>query len=421
MTTNAKPLIAYDNALAGADADVTASSEAAGYPAANLSDWRTYTRWKGSRESQEAQHIVQDTNDNLNWSFGTSTYRNIAQTFTLDEQVTIDKYKMKLASQGTPTDHVEAALYTTSGDPAKPFELIQTSDNQVDPAGTKTEYTFEFNQELEPGVYAVVVYRTGDLDDANYYQGFQCGTNAYEDGRACREEYDSGWEWVTSTSRDFWFDIQYNQAAYEWIKLDAGEGGTVTASCLGISGHDLKTSGAITVTFKYSDDGITWTNVMDPISIADDKTIFKTFGELSKRFFMLRIDAGYEETPSIGVLFVGGYFQFPSWCSGSFDPDEQEKMFEAGYSRDGRLLGMTEDYVKRSISISFELLSFSFVDDYWKPFWNNHVPRPFFFGWDVTNHADEVYLVAFDKAALKIPYGANSRSIKGLRLIGLGE
>jgi hypothetical protein len=171
---------------------------------------------------------------------------------------------------------------------------------------------------------------------------------------------------------------------------------------------------------KYSDNDSDWSNCFTPFNPASDKALWKSFAEQTHRYFKLVLPAGYTAAPQIGILFIGGFMQFPSWPSGRFDPDEQEIVFSMNRNRAGHLLGANEFYRRREISAEFQVISFAWFASTFMPFWNTHVPRPFFWIWDETNHSGEVYLVAMDKGMLSSPMGPNSRTLK-LDLIGVVE
>ncbi len=209
-------------------------------------------------------------------------------------------------------------------------------------------------------------------------------------------------------------------SAEQWIQIDAGDGKTFSVNCLGLSGHDLSTQGVQNLVLKYSDDAQSWSNCLDPFNPQSDKTVFKTFTERNKRYFRLVIPAGYTAPPQIGVLFVGSYFSFPVYAEPGFDPDSQEKIFEGQWSGEGHLLGEVEKYTRREIHARFQRLQNTFIVNIFLPFWNSHVPSPFYYAWDINNHPDDVYLVSITRGRLSMPYTANTRSLD-LEMAGVRE
>jgi hypothetical protein len=410
---NAKPIIAYNNKVAGATLSV--SSEATGYPKENVRDWRTYTRWKGVQENSES-NIIQDQKDEYH-TFGRplGSYKT-GQTFQLSDTSVITKIKARLKKLGAPSDRVKCAIYSTTGSPPLPDTLLVSSDDEISPTDSFMEYTFNFSHELTAGTYALVLYRTGDLDDNNCYQTRIKDGNPYEDGNLVDESV-TGWGY--SSSHDLYFKIEFATAS-EWLKIDAGDGNTFTVKCLAISGHDLYTQNAENIALQWSDDDSSWMNCHAPFTPSNDNTIFKTFTESAHRYFRLLIPSCYTAPPQIGVLFIGSYFSFPTYPEPGFDPDGQEKEFEGQWSREGHLLGMISKYTRREIFVRLQRLNPDFLANTFIPFWQNHVPSPFFWAWDTTNHPGEVYLVALAKGRLSMPYTANTRSLE-LNLVGVKE
>jgi len=96
----------------------------------------------------------------------------------------------------------------------------------------------------------------------------------------------------------------------EWIKIDAGVGNTITASCAGILGHNLSSGG----TFKIQahEDDTHWGNPdLNETFVHDDDIMVEYFTEASHRFWRFHFaDAanpdGYIE---IGRLTLGLYLQ----------------------------------------------------------------------------------------------------------------
>jgi hypothetical protein len=413
MGLNAKPVIAWDNKLA--EATLTASSEATGYPKENVQDWRTYTRWKAKAEKDD--DISQTEGSGLG-GFGEATgIQRAGQIFKVSQKSNITSAKFKLKTYGSPTDKVKCAIYSTTGSPLVPDAELSVSETEVTPTGDFAVYTFQFNYDADPGDYALVLYRSGSLDDSNHYVYQYNTSDVYAEGHECRDIYESGWS--AFTARDFYFEVQF-EYPNQWLRIDAGAGNTFAVNSLAISGHDLYTQGTKDIVLQWSDDDSEWTNCHTPFTPSDDKTILESFTEVNHRYFRLLLPPGYASPPQIGVLFMGSYFSFPVYADSGFDPDCQEKEFQAQWSQEGHLLGVVGKYTRRDIPARFRRLPASFISDIFLPFWQEHVPSPFFWAWDITNHPEEVYLVTMAKGKLSMPYAANTRSLE-LEMVGLKE
>ena len=210
-------------------------------------------------------------------------------------------------------------------------------------------------------------------------------------------------------------------AAEQWLKVDAGAGNTLAVSCLGLSGHDLKTQGVSNLALKYSDNGTDWADCLAPFNPADDKTLLKTFPVQARRYFKLVIPAGYASPPRIGVWLLGGYLQMPVYPELGFDPDGRVKESETQQSRGGHYLGAVERYTRLQLRVGFRHLSPTWGESEWKPFYTAHGLRPFFWAWEIENHADEVYLVRLARPELALPYEAGSWRSLDLALEGIAE
>jgi hypothetical protein len=207
----------------------------------------------------------------------------------------------------------------------------------------------------------------------------------------------------------------------QWLKLDAGAGATITAACLGLSGHDLKSQGVTNLALKYSDNDVDWFDCLTPWTPATDKGILKTFPAQTHRYFKLVIPTGYTAPPRLGVWFLGEYLPFPVYPELGFDPDGQAKESEAQLSRGGNLLGVVERFTRREIRVAFRHLSPAWCETAWKPFFAEHGLRPFFWAWDLQNHSEQVYLLRLLKPELAMPYEAGSWRSLDLTLEGLAE
>jgi len=206
------------------------------------------------------------------------------------------------------------------------------------------------------------------------------------------------------------------------IKFDADPlpGDEMTVDTLAIAGHNLGGVGVTGLVLKYSDDDSTYYNCFTPIDPAADGVIFKRFAAQTHRYFKLLIPSGYSDTPMIGILFIGECLEVPAYPDSGFDPDRQEAVLAAEYSREGRLLGVAARFRRREISAEFKRLTSSFIDNDFTPFFEAHAFKPFFFSWDTDNRADETRLVRLASPRLEAPYEGAFRSLS-LSMTGVAE
>lgn len=76
-----------------------------------------------------------------------------------------------------------------------------------------------------------------------------------------------------------------------------------TVDYMAVAGHNFG-SASLVVSFQYSDDGITWTDLADATIPADDSALVQEFPSTFKRYFRVHFDGG-SEAPAVGVLYLG--------------------------------------------------------------------------------------------------------------------
>jgi len=201
----------------------------------------------------------------------------------------------------------------------------------------------------------------------------------------------------------------------QYVEIDLGSPTEIT--CFGIVGHDIYTQGA-DLAFQYSDGG--WQDAVSQFTPGSDRCLLKTFGGITKQIWRVYIPAGYSSPPSIGVIFLGAYVQFPSWCLSPFDPDAKKAVRHVNRSVEGEYLGSTVEYIDRSVSVQFRGLSASWVENNLRDLWDWIIRKPAFWAWDIANHPLEAYYLMAADDAFNAPYNPSSREW-ALQLTGLKE
>ncbi|MFO8056099.1 MAG: hypothetical protein R6V10_02235 [bacterium] len=196
-----------------------------------------------------------------------------------------------------------------------------------------------------------------------------------------------------------------------YVKLDAGEGNTVTADTWAVAGHNLYSAGVTGMGLYWSDDDVTYTPCLEPQDPADDSVFFRKFVSVSCRFLKMVIPSGYSETPYMGVLFLGAALTFPVYPDPGFDPDGEEIESAVRYSRCGNLLGVAERYRKRNILIEFSRLPAFFIENEWMEFYKSHGTKPFFFAWDSAGRPEQARFVRLAGNKMESPYEGPWRSL----------
>jgi len=201
---------------------------------------------------------------------------------------------------------------------------------------------------------------------------------------------------------------QAGSASIQSIEADLGSEGS--AKALAIYKHNFHSAGISSITLYGSDNGADWIEILSH-QIETDAPILKIFNQIFYRYFKLTLAQGSIPV-EIGILFIGEYLEFPCWPSSGFDPDQKEQVIEKAFSEQGFVLGAIERYSRRKIQLSFSHLTDLWVRDYFIPFWESHIPKPFLFAWDYINHSSEVYLLEVSEPRVSLPYSPVFRSLR---------
>ncbi|MBA7559888.1 hypothetical protein ES708_01506 [subsurface metagenome] len=213
----------------------------------------------------------------------------------------------------------------------------------------------------------------------------------------------------------------FNAAGTKYITADYGP--DVSADCLAIAGHNLGTAGA-TVSVEYSSDNFSadTNEALAGFQPSDDLALMKGFTSAEAPYWRIKIVTA-AVAAQIGVALLGEILTFERWPQSRFDPDALKIVASSETSKAGNMLGATLQYVTRNISLSFANITPTWIANTFKPAWDAHLEllKPFFFAWDITNHATEVYFVRIpEKFSLKMPYNPVRRSLT-LTLTGVKE
>lgn len=206
------------------------------------------------------------------------------------------------------------------------------------------------------------------------------------------------------------------------VKIDCGS--SMTAAALALSGHNLYTCGA-RYKLDGSDNDADWTAVVAYQTPGHNRTVAHFFTSASYRYWRLTIDnnGGANFTPQLGVYFVGNYIEMEDYIDGSFDPDAATAHGSQDVGETGRLLGVSTDWVERSVTLTFNYITKTWFTSTWQPFWQSYFDQPVIFAWDRTNYAAEAYLMRWNVKTMTAPYvgGSDYRGPLVLSLTGVCE
>jgi len=194
------------------------------------------------------------------------------------------------------------------------------------------------------------------------------------------------------------------------IQTDAGVGQTSNVDYFGMIGHDLNLRGA-TLTFQHSPLGSVWTTVFT-VTPSDDLVIFRSFTQVSKRFFRARI-TGAAAAVAIGQLQWGTKVEMPYGMASGFDPLAERSELGFNGSQTGNIVGSVHRFTERRAALRFPLVESTFVDGttlgQFREFWDNHagIGKPFFVSWNAGNpgsfEKDTIFGVADAEAGIRRP------------------
>lgn len=187
---------------------------------------------------------------------------------------------------------------------------------------------------------------------------------------------------------------------YTWWKPSAMPA-TLTVNCgsekaadyLLIHGHDLFTRGC-SVEVRGSTDNFAASDVLvasrTPTS---DAPFLVLFTAAAYRYWRVRITGPV--APSLAIVAVGGRLTLPMWLPQGFDPLGRVGIGRTNRSENGHPIGKIIEFESRTLRITQQRISWSWVRNVFVPAWQAHLrSAPFVFGWDVDAFPAEIQLVA---------------------------
>ena len=190
-------------------------------------------------------------------------------------------------------------------------------------------------------------------------------------------------------------------------------GSAKSADSIGIIGHNFFTASA-TVSVESSANGADWTERLAGFTPATDKAVLKTFTTASAQYWRIKIVTA-AIAARMAVCILGARMDFPRYLSGNFDPCPEKLNAIAARSKAGHMIGATLKNVSTEIDVDFRGITTAWFEDIFRPTWENHLRqvKPFFWAWDITNHATEVYFVCIPgDFTLNAPFDPFRRSLR---------
>jgi hypothetical protein len=189
----------------------------------------------------------------------------------------------------------------------------------------------------------------------------------------------------------------------KYITVDCGS--AKSADCLAIIGHNLYTAGA-TVSVESSPDNAVWTERLAGFTPTSDKAALKTFVSASARYWRIKIITA-AIAAQIAVAVLGAKVQFEYPPETPYHPYSETPAADVERNKNGHILGVSTYNPVLVLQARFGLISRTWLDAYFIPFWQNHARlfKPFFFAWDLDTYPADVFFVSInDDMAFETPF-----------------
>ena len=207
----------------------------------------------------------------------------------------------------------------------------------------------------------------------------------------------------------------------KYITVDCGA--AKSADCLAIIGHNLYTAGA-TVSIESSPDNSSWTVRLAGFTPTSDKAVLKTFTSASAQYWRIKIvTAAVAAYMAVALLGVKIQFEYPPETP--YTPYAETAAADVERSKNGHILGVSTYNPVLNLQAQFGLVSRTWLDAYYIPFWQNHARlfKPFFFVWDLDTYSADVFFVSIgDDASLETPFSVLTYTdVLSLKMRGVRE
>ena len=207
----------------------------------------------------------------------------------------------------------------------------------------------------------------------------------------------------------------------KYITVDCGA--AKSADCLAIIGHNLYTAGA-TVSIESSPDNSSWTVRLAGFTPTSDKAVLKTFTSASAQYWRIKIvTAAVAAYMAVALLGVKIQFEYPPETP--YTPYAETAAADVERSKNGHILGVSTYNPVLNLQAQFGLVSRTWLDAYYIPFWQNHARlfKPFFFVWDLDTYSADVFFVSIgDDASLETPFSVlTNTDVLSLKMRGVRE
>ena len=208
-------------------------------------------------------------------------------------------------------------------------------------------------------------------------------------------------------------------AGTKYLTVNCGE--NKSADSLAVIGHNLYTADA-GVSVESSANGSDWTERLAAFTPASDRAFAKIFTTASAQYWRIKIVTA-ALAANIAVAIVGERMDFERYPAGPFDPARETLNAVSARSKHGHLIGAALANIAVDINAEFKMLTPAWIESDFRAVWDDHISqiKPFFFCWDLTNHATDVFFVCVPaEFTLSMPFDPYRRSLS-LNMEGIKE
>lgn len=177
------------------------------------------------------------------------------------------------------------------------------------------------------------------------------------------------------------------------ITVDSGSAKSI--DYLWIYAHNLGSTGCTVEVRKSTDDFGANDVLVDTHTPTDDKPILRVLSSYSSRYNRVRFTTG--SVPTVAICMLGNRLEVPAGVKTGFDPIGRNSIAQYNRSVKGYPLGKVINFQEWKESLSFELVTWTWVRDTWAAAWDAWLQsEPWGFVWNPDTYPKESYLVTAD-------------------------
>jgi len=205
----------------------------------------------------------------------------------------------------------------------------------------------------------------------------------------------------------------------QWIKIDLGSGNSANPNCIAVGGHNFHEH-PNSLQVEWSDDNSAWTTVTAAsVTPTTGLPYLRTFTVASAHRYwraILRTSGSvpFDNDVTAGIITLGRRLDFTTGMAATFDPYAVEAVVEDARNENGSPLGTNFRYRRKVFPVALPDPGMTKAAFYrpasglsWDVDFQQHAlglppdgkADPFWFGWNITEDPEEIYLCTCRKAS----------------------